>query len=148
MVRKIDRFFDDDILTKDVSVFIKFFVDSDKYQEYCDGLEHYLIAIPRHINEDSPDCTFIPLPEETAFKNLNFTSYLLHEYIHLIYENCTDNIYRIFDFIDKKFHELAKDTLEELFKKGLITFEIIKRDGVKIKNIGYYSKFFDKTIVE
>lgn len=148
MGRKIDRFFDDDIRTKDVSVLINFFFDSDEYQEYCDGLEYYMLAIPKHINEYGKEYAVEPLKEQQEFENLSLNSHLAYLYIRIFKNKHGNDLYTLMDSIEQKFKEYFKDILEELFKKGLITFEIIKRDEVKIKNIGYYSKFFDKTIVE
>lgn len=143
MKRKIDIFFDKYIHIKDVRVLINFFFDSDEYQEYCDGLEHYMLGIPQHINEDGPEYEVEPLKEQKEFENLSLNSHLVYSYIHIFKSKYGNDLCTLIDSIEQKFKEQFKDILEELFSKNLISFTIEINAVHKIENISYYSNFFD-----
>lgn len=128
--RKIDRFFEDEIHNGDNQVNIISFFHTDKYHNYIADKEDYML------NSSPSGGRFIPLKQEGEYNHLTLVERLLLNRI-----NFTD-LYGLVEILGEDNEEEVKDTLESLFKKGLISFKLTKQEYIEFEIDNYYSNFF------
>lgn len=136
--RKIDRFFEKDINNRDTNVRMVPFFYTDRYMEYVNCVEDYVLNCEKQaINSPPSNGKITPLKQEYEYKHLPLVEKLVLDEV----ENYGELYYLVGLYKENK-REEVKDILESLFKKGLIEFELSKTECINVKIDNYYSDFF------
>lgn len=136
--RKIDRFFEKDINNRDTNVRMVPFFYTDRYKEYVNCVEDYVLNCEKQaINSPPNRYKIIPLKQEYEYKHLPLVEKLVLDEIEDYGE-----LYCFVGMHEENRREEVKDILESLFKKGLIEFELSKNACINVTINSYYSDFF------